>query len=126
MESNDELKEIRIKSCTCYFFDDMIKSEDFNLDNILIDEKSQKIFLVYNTSYKTLIDSKSLCIRFDKLDGFIRVYDGTRYLVLFGNENYDQIEQDRYLLSVTSGITYVISCNCAKQIHITLYLQKIQ
>ena len=30
MESNDELKEIRIKSCTCYFSDDMIKSEDFN------------------------------------------------------------------------------------------------
>ena len=83
MESNDELKEIKIKNCTCYYFDDMIKSEDFNLTNILIDEKSYENFLVYNTSFKTLIDSKSLRIRFDKLDGFIRVYDGIRYLVLF-------------------------------------------
>ena len=113
MESNDELKEIKIKNCTCYYFDDMIKSEDFNLANILIDEKSYENFLVYNTSFKTLIDSKSLRIRFDKLDGFIRVYDGIRYLVLFGRENYDQIEQDRYLLSLTSSITYVISYNCA-------------
>ena len=27
-----------------------------------------------------------LRIRFDTRDGFIRVYDGTRYLVLFGSE----------------------------------------
>ena len=25
-------------------------------------------------------------IRFDKIDGFIGVYDGAKYLVLFGNE----------------------------------------
>ena len=25
--------------------------------------------------------------RFDKVDGFTRVYDGTIYLVLFGSEN---------------------------------------
>ena len=40
MESNDELKEINIKNRTFYYFDDIIKIEDFNLDNILIDEKS--------------------------------------------------------------------------------------
>ena len=31
MESNDELKEIDIKSCTCYYFHEIIKMEDFNL-----------------------------------------------------------------------------------------------
>ena len=36
------------------------------------------------TSYKALIDDKPLCIKFDKVDGFIRFYDGTRYLVSFG------------------------------------------
>ena len=36
--------------------------------------------------YKSLIDSKTLCIRFNKINRFIRVYDGTRYLVLSGNE----------------------------------------
>ena len=33
MESNYELKEINIKNCTCYYFDDINKFEDFDLDN---------------------------------------------------------------------------------------------
>ena len=36
----NNLKEINIKNLTCYYFDDIIKLEDFNLDNILLDEKS--------------------------------------------------------------------------------------
>ena len=52
MESNDELKEIIIKNCACYYFDDIIKFEDFDLDNILIDERSYENILVYNISYK--------------------------------------------------------------------------
>ena len=59
--------------------------------------------------------AKHLRIRFDKIDGFIRVYDGTRYLVLLGNEKYDSINKRiRYLVSVKSGITYIISHNYAK------------
>ena len=54
--------------------------------------------MVYNISYKTLIDAKSLEIRFDKVDGLIRVYDRTRYLLLFGPEKYDAI-RITYLLS---------------------------
>ena len=34
MNSNDELKEIDIRNRTCYYFDDMIKIEDFDLNNI--------------------------------------------------------------------------------------------
>ena len=37
-------------------------------------------------TYKTLTGAKPLRIGLDKIDGFIRVYDGTRYLVLFGDE----------------------------------------
>ena len=44
MESNDELKEINIKNRTCYYFDDIIKIEDFDLDNVLVDENHMKIF----------------------------------------------------------------------------------
>ena len=86
MESNDELKEIDIKDCIWYYFNDIIKTEDFDFDNILIDEKSYENILVYNISYKSLIESKPLRIRFDKIDEVIRVYDGTRYLVSFGDE----------------------------------------
>ena len=44
MDSNDELKEIEIKSRTCYYFDDIVKIEDFDLDNILIDENLHENF----------------------------------------------------------------------------------
>ena len=52
MDSNDELKEIEIKICTCYNFDNIIKIEDFHLEYIFIDEKSYENYLVYNISYK--------------------------------------------------------------------------
>ena len=45
----------------------------------------------------------------------IRVYDGTRYLVLFGPEKYDAIyNRIRYLIIQKSWITYVISDNYAR------------
>ena len=36
----------------CYYFDGVIKFEDFDFDNILKDEKSYKNILIYNFSYK--------------------------------------------------------------------------
>ena len=49
---------MRIKNRTFYYFDDIIKSEDFDLGNNLINEKSYENILI---SYKTLINSK-LCV----------------------------------------------------------------
>ena len=34
---------------------------------------------------------KTFSITFEEMNGFIRVYDGTRYLVLFGSERYDSV-----------------------------------
>ena len=48
----------------------------------LIDEKSYKNILAYNILYKNVIGARPLRIRFDKIDGFIRVFDGTRYFGL--------------------------------------------
>ena len=78
-----KLRETNIKNHTSYYFDDTIKIEDFDLDNILIVKKTYKNILVYNISYKTLIGAKPLCIRFDKVDGFIRVYDGTIIIIYY-------------------------------------------
>ena len=47
MEPN-EFKEVRIKQLTCYYFDDLIKFEEFNFDNILMDEKSYENILLYD------------------------------------------------------------------------------
>ena len=91
----------------CYCFDDIIKLEDFDIVNTLIDEKSHGIILICDISYKTLNGSKPLHIIFDKIDGFIRIYDGTRYFVLFGFEKYDAIyNRIRYLVSLKSSIRY--------------------
>ena len=63
--------------------------------------------------YKILVGAKSLHVRFDKTDRFIRVYNGTRYLVISGAENgiYNKI---RYLIGIKSGVLYVFSHNYAR------------
>ena len=106
MESNDKLKKLILKLVGAH---GIIKIEDFDSDSILIDEKSYKNISVYNISCKSLID-----FRFDKIDGFIRVCNGTRYLVLFGSEKYESIcDKIKYFIIVRSIITYIISQNYA-------------
>ena len=55
MDSKDELEEIDIKNRMGYYFDDIIKIEDLNLDDVSIDEKWYKNILIYNISHKNLI-----------------------------------------------------------------------
>ena len=56
---NNEFEKVRIKNGTCYYFDDKIKFEDFDFDNILIAEKSYENIFVHDISYKTLIGAKT-------------------------------------------------------------------
>ena len=66
--------------------------------------------MIYVISHKNLIDPKPLRIKFNRIDGFIRIYDGTRYLILFRSEKYDAIyDRIRYVKSLKSGITYIFS-----------------
>ena len=60
MESNNELKEIDTKNGTSYYFDGIIKNEDFDFNNILLNQISNKNILSYEISSKTLIGAKSL------------------------------------------------------------------
>ena len=56
-----------------------------------------------------------MLIKFNKIDGFVRVYVGTRYIVLFGAEKYDSIyNKVRYYIGIKGGITYVFSHNYAR------------
>ena len=127
MESHDKLKEINIKYRTCCYFDETIKIDDFDFDNIPFDEKSYKKILVYNISRKSLISAKPSHINFDKIDGFSRVYDGTRYLILIGAEKLFHLQQDS--ISYRSKKWYYICIfftimQGSKLIHRILYLQK--
>ena len=82
----------------------------FDFDNVLIDEKLHENILICDISYNTLIGLRALRIRFDKIDAFFRIYDGNRYLALFGPEKYDAIHNKiRYLISLKGSIAYVFS-----------------
>ena len=85
MESNDKFEEISIKNRTRYYFSEIVKNEDFDFYNILLDKSSYENILNYKILYKILISSKLLRINFEKVDGFIRAYDETKYSVLFGS-----------------------------------------
>ena len=53
MESKDELKEIDIKNCTCYYFDDIMRALDRDIDfsDILLNETLYKEKYKYISIY---------------------------------------------------------------------------
>ena len=116
MESKDKLKEIDVKSRTCYYFDDIIKDIYINFSDILLDEKLYEKISVYDISYKSSTSPKPLRVRFDKIDEFVRVNGGEFwYLVLFNHGLFDKIYGNvKYLISEKSGITDSINHDFGK------------
>ena len=54
---SNKVKDIDIKNCTYYFFDDNIKTKMFDLNNNKIDGKSYKDILNRFIGYVTIKDS---------------------------------------------------------------------
>ena len=52
---NNELEKPSIKNCMCYYFNNIVKFEESDFDNVLLDKKSYENILIYSISYKTLI-----------------------------------------------------------------------
>ena len=68
-----------------------------------------------------MINAKPLNIRFDEIDGFTGVYDGTRDLVLFESVKYDLIcNRVRYLIGEKRGIKFSVS-HIRQKIHLYPY-----
>ena len=79
------LKEIFIKNCTYYFFDDMINIKDLDPKKIKTDEKSYENILIYHTEYVTLTTQKfivriRLYFIINKINEYIEESDGKKYL----------------------------------------------
>ena len=51
---SNKVTDISIKSRTYYFFNDIISIENFDVNNIKIDEKSYKNILTYYIGYVTI------------------------------------------------------------------------
>ena len=121
MESKDELKEIDIKNCTCYYFDDIIRARNTDIysTDILLDEKLYKEnhenILIYDISYKTSTGPKQLRIRFDKIDVFIKIHDKSRYLVSF---------DDGYCGKICDKVKYLLIEKVVLQIVLIIILQE--
>ena len=103
---NNEL-QVCHKNRTCYYFDDIIKIEDFDSDNVLFNEKSNKSISIYDISYKTVIGAKTLRIMFNKVNGFIRGYNTTNYLVFLALKKIMPFLIGLDLIGSKSYITYV-------------------
>ena len=125
MKIKNEFKRIDIKNGTCYYFDDIIRVEDTDFDNILLEKKSFENILIYDISYKAFMGVKPLSIRFDEVYGVIKIYDGTRYLQLFGSWFYRRID-DRmnYLIvkKVIINMVLIIILEEPEFNHIILYI----
>ena len=107
---NKEFKGDFIINFTRYYFDYIIKLEDFGTGSILIDGNLHENISIYDISYKTFVDSKPLPWGFGKMDEFNRIYNGTRYILLTGSEKHNAIyDRIRYPISLKSSITYIFS-----------------
>ena len=75
---SNKVKDIDINGRTYYFFNDTIDIKKIDPNNIKIDEKSYKNFLIYYIGYVTIKDSKyieinsvnSLYLTFSKMNGY--------------------------------------------------------
>ena len=121
---NNEFKKVCIKNRTCYCFDDITKLKGFDLNKNLIDGKSHENEFIHVISYENLIQKQ---IRFGKINGFVRDYDGVRYLILFSSETYDAI-YNKIVSSISlkqlSHMFFLLIFWKSKLILITLCLKK--
>ena len=70
--------------------DDITSINDIDLDNILLDERLYENVLIYDLPYKPAYEIKLLHNIFDKVDGYIRKYDGTKYVTLFQSDDKNE------------------------------------
>ena len=105
---SNKVKDIDIKICTYYFFDDIINVKNFDPNNIKIVEKSYKNILIYYIRYVTIKNSKYVKINsvtplyliFNKVNGYFEKINKSKYLTLVPtNESKEIIKKYEELWS---------------------------
>ena len=117
---SNKFKDIDTKNCMYYFFNDIINMKNFEPNNVKIDEKSYKNFLIYYIGYVTIKDSKyvninsvnSLCLIFDKMNEYFEQINGDKYLALVPiNESKEKINKYEELWSKIKELIRSITIN---------------
>ena len=98
-----QVKEINIKNRTYYFFNDMIKIEEFDSTLLKVDKKSYKGIDIYYVGYitiKKIGDCKKihsvnpLYLVIVEVDGHIEEENWSKYLVFdYADENKEVLEK---------------------------------
>ena len=89
---SNKIKDIDIKSCTYYFFNDIINIENFSPNNINIDEKSYKKILIYNIGYVTIKE-------------YVKIYSVNCLYLIFRNVNgyFEEVNKSKCLTLVRTN-----------------------
>ena len=85
---SNKVKDINIKNRTYYFFNDIIDMENFDPNNIKVDEKSYKNTLTYSIGYVTIKEYikihsvNPLYFIFRYVNGYFEETKGNKYFTL--------------------------------------------
>ena len=85
---SNKVKDINIKNRTYFFSNDIINIENFDPNNIKIDEKSYKNILIYYIGYLTVKEYvktysvNPLYLIFRYVNGYFKEINGNKYLTL--------------------------------------------
>ena len=71
---SNKINDINIKNQTYYFFNDIIDIQNFNANNIKIDENSYKNILIYYIGYVTIKE-------------YVKIYSVNPLYLVFRNVN---------------------------------------
>ena len=92
---------VNIKNRTYYFFNDIISIENFDVNNIKIDEKSHKNILVYYIGYVTIKEDLNvysvnpLYLIFTNVNGYFEEINGNKYLTLVPTNESKRKEKEK-------------------------------
>ena len=94
---------------------------------MLLEEKSYENILIHETSYKIFRVQKPLRIRFDKVDGITKIYNGIKYLEFLVLKYIMQFMTGLIVLLMKKmmlNILLIIILQEPELIHIIIYLYK--
>ena len=91
---SNKVKNINMNNQTYYFFNDIINIEDFDPNDMKINEKSYKNIPIYYIGYVTIKDSK-----------YVQTYSANPLYLIFRNVNgyFEEINKTKHLTQVPTN-----------------------
>ena len=89
---SNKVKDINIRNRTYYFFNDITNIENFDPNNIKIDEKSNKDIFIYHIGYVPIKEYvkiysvNPLYLIFRCVNGYFEEINGNKYLTLVSTD----------------------------------------